>query len=173
MPLVITPSEEERRAVVEAIRRVEKNDPKDPTLAKRARRGSLKLNLATVAIESNVARHRIESLYAEQADYIASRQPAPDEAVPLAHQRDEARKAKAEAERKLERAQAYCFRILERMNQINSDRKLLQERIDDLEQQISGECPQDDIIGTDLVIGTPPVPKPPKRKNRPSTAAPA
>jgi chromosome segregation ATPase len=158
LPLVITPDDDERAAVIAAVSRIESNKPTNPKLQPRARRGSLRLNLATVETESGISRHRIVTLYEEQADYISEKQPARSEAVPLTRQRDLARQEKAMALRRLQRSQDYSYRLLERLHLLSAERKLLQERIDDLERQLEGEPDRDDIIGTDLVVGTPPVP---------------
>jgi hypothetical protein len=174
MPLVITPNDDERDRINKAIERIERNEPKEPKLAKRARRQSLKLNLKTVETESGVARHRILRLYPEQAALIASKQPARTEVVPLAQQRDLARKEKAQAERKLELAQSYAYRLLERISLINAERKLLAERVEDLEAQLAGDIADDDaIIGTDRVIGTPSVPRLARGRPRPVSRPPA
>lgn len=164
MPIRTAPEADERKRVDEALKRLRANEPRAPRLRDRARRGSLQTNLNALAMESEVARHRIEKLYPDLAAAANAVRGERGTAIPLSKQRDAARRDKASAERRLAQSQSYCFRLMERISQFRTEVQTLKDRVAELEAGPSGAGADELFIGNDDVIGIPPMPS--KRKGR-------
>jgi hypothetical protein len=155
MPLRVSPDPAEREALEGAHRRLKEGTPKKAELRVRADRGSLRINLTTLSAESGVKRHRILRLYPDIADAVAQGASERGASPPLRGQLDNVRRLRATAEARLDRSQSYTFRLLERLSQLGTEVKRLQERIDELEK---GGEPDEPLIGSPAVIGIPSAP---------------
>ena len=156
MAIKSVPTAQERTKVEAALDRLKKGEPKEKSLAERARRGSLKVNLNSLTLESGVKRHRIETLYPDLAADATSQGGERGTSVPLRKQLDERRREKANAEHQLQQAQSYNFHLMERISKYRVEVKLLNERVAELENELANGGPSDTLyFGSDDVIGVP------------------
>lgn len=159
MPIKTAPDAQEENQVRQALKRLRAGSPKNPRLKERARRGSLHINLNTLALESGVKRHRIEKLYPDLAREANDERGEPGTSIPLKKQLDAARREKARTERRLEQSQAYSFHLMELIQKHRAEEQTLRDRISELESEIAGGGAADDnYFGIDTVIGVPPMP---------------
>lgn len=156
MAIKTMPTAQERKKVEAALDRLERGEPKEKALVERAHRGSLKVNLNSLTLESGVKRHRIEKLYPDLAERATSQGGERGTAVPLRKQLDERRREKANAKRQLQQAQSYNFHLMERISKYRTEVKLLSERVAELEQELqNGGSSESLYFGSDDVIGVP------------------
>lgn len=166
MPIRTTADPTERTRVEKALERLRANEPRIPRHRERARRGSLRTNLNTLSAESGVKRHRIEKLYPELAAAANSDRGEKGTVVPLRKQLDAARRDKQEAERRLGQSNSYNLHLLEKVSQLRAEVRLLKDRVADLEAGV-GDDPGELFLGSDDVIGIPPMPTR-KKRSRPA-----
>ena len=166
MPINIAPEADERARIEAALNRLRSNTPEVAAHQTRARRGSLHTNLHTLAKESGVQRHRIEKLYPDLAAAASADRGERGSSVPLRDQRDAARRDKQAAERRLEQSQSYNYRLMELISKLRTEKQMLTERVAELEAGLSGSnVAEDFFLGTDDIIGIPPMPA--RKKPRP------
>tara|TARA_R110000868_G_scaffold411785_1_gene710578 strand:- start:58626 stop:59144 length:519 start_codon:yes stop_codon:yes gene_type:complete len=156
MAIKTSATAQERKGIEDAFDRLKRGQPKETTLAERARRGSLKVNLHSLTLESGVKRHRIEKLYPDLAAKAAAESGNRGTSVPLRKQLDDSRREKANAQHQLQQAQSYNFHLMERISKFRIEVKLLNERVAELELEVAGGGSSDALyFGSDDVIGVP------------------
>ncbi|SEL80686.1 hypothetical protein SAMN05216382_2690 [Sphingomonas palmae] len=163
MPKVVEFDDAVAQRIEKAVASITGDTPEDPVLKRRASRGTLKLNFATVSAEARVARHLIDHegcVYAEQHACIAEAMAGRGTAVPLRKQLDQARSSLAERNEQLARCQSYNLHILTRLHQLDLEVARLNELVDTMDTGGSGPT---ELIGTGRVIGLPPPQRPKAR----------
>ncbi|PZU05706.1 MAG: hypothetical protein DI606_19235 [Sphingobium sp.] len=156
MAIKTEPTAQEQKQIEDALDRLERGEPKAKTLAERARRGSLKVNLNSLTLESGVRRHRIVKLYPDLAARAGIQSGERGTTVPLRKQLDDSRREKANAQHQLQQAQSYNFYLMERISKFRIEVKLLNERVAELELEVANGGSSDALyFGSDDVIGVP------------------
>jgi len=171
MPIRTAPDAREREKVAKALERLRAKSPDVAKLKERARRGSLQTNLNTLATESGVPRHRIEKLYPDLAAAATADRGERGDSVPLRSQLDAARRDKQLAERRLDQSRTYSFHLFELVSKLRTEKRLLEERVAELEAAPAVADAGLPFMGTDNVLGIPPMPAGKTRSRRTRAAA--
>lgn len=162
MPRIVQYDSRTAKRLDKAIENIVAMTPSDAGLQKRANRGTLKLNFATVHAETGVPRHlfdREECVYPEQYAAIVAKMPEKGTVEPLAQQLARARKELQTTTDRLDRSHTYAAHVLTQAHQLELE---LARANDEITTLTSGAS-TGSLVGSGRLIGLPP----PERKRPP------
>lgn len=162
MPRIVKYDPSTAKRIDRAIKDIVASTPSDPELRKRADRGTLKLNFATVHAETGVPRHlfdREKCVYPEQYAAIVAQTPEKGTVEPLAQQLAKARKKLQTTTDRLERSQTYAAHVLTQAHQLELELARANEEI----RTLTSGASSGSLVGSGRLIGLPP----PERKRPP------
>ncbi|MGP7795611.1 hypothetical protein [Sphingomonas sp. CLY1604] len=154
MPRVVEHDPAAARRLDQAIAAIAEGTPVHPDLAAKAKKGSLRLNFSTVALEAGVARHQFDkpkSLYADQHAALVARMAEKGRAEPLASQLAECRSRLALATERLRRSQTYAGHLLAHTRE-------LEVEVARLNELLAGrrDAGGDTLVGSSALLELPP-----------------